>query len=315
MGLTQHVARRRQRRRCSSTCCCSRAISAARAPASARCAAIPTCRASAPSASAEKPELVPLDKLAELFGFEPPREKGMNTVEACEGMLDGRSRRSSASAAISSAPCPNATRWSRPGPRLRLTVQIATKLNRSHLIHGEVAYLLPCLGAHRAGHPGAAARRPSPMEDTFSCIHGSVGRRDAGERAAAVRSRRSSPASRRRRCRPIRRCRGTNGSATMPASATLIERDLSRTCSATSTRGCSRPAASTSGNAARERIWKTDSGKAEFTAPDDADGARLRRRARALPADHACASTISSTPRSTAIPTGCAASKAAATCC
>ena len=30
--------------------------------------------------------------------------------------------------------------------KLRLTVQIATKLNRSHLIHGEVAYLLPCLG-------------------------------------------------------------------------------------------------------------------------------------------------------------------------
>ena len=29
---------------------------------------------------------------------------------------------------------------------MRLTVQIATKLNRSHLVHGEVAYLLPCLG-------------------------------------------------------------------------------------------------------------------------------------------------------------------------
>ena len=29
---------------------------------------------------------------------------------------------------------------------LQLTVQIATKLNRSHLIHGKVAYLLPCRG-------------------------------------------------------------------------------------------------------------------------------------------------------------------------
>ena len=38
----------------------------------------------------EKPELVPLDKLAKQFGFEPPREKGMNTVEACEGILAGK---------------------------------------------------------------------------------------------------------------------------------------------------------------------------------------------------------------------------------
>ncbi|HEY1735790.1 MAG TPA: FdhF/YdeP family oxidoreductase, partial [Methylovirgula sp.] len=38
----------------------------------------------------EKPELVPLDKLAKMFGFEPPREKGMNTVEACEGLLAGK---------------------------------------------------------------------------------------------------------------------------------------------------------------------------------------------------------------------------------
>ncbi len=35
----------------------------------------------------EKPELAPLDKIAEQFGFDPPRTKGMNTVEACEGLL------------------------------------------------------------------------------------------------------------------------------------------------------------------------------------------------------------------------------------
>ena len=34
----------------------------------------------------EKPELVPLDKLAAMYDFEPPRDKGLNTVEACEGM-------------------------------------------------------------------------------------------------------------------------------------------------------------------------------------------------------------------------------------
>lgn len=38
----------------------------------------------------EKPELVPLDRLAEMFGFDPPRDKGMNTVAACEGMKTGK---------------------------------------------------------------------------------------------------------------------------------------------------------------------------------------------------------------------------------
>src|SRR3954467_13755988 len=38
----------------------------------------------------EKPELVPLEKLAKQFGFEPPREKGMSTVETCEALLAGK---------------------------------------------------------------------------------------------------------------------------------------------------------------------------------------------------------------------------------
>ena len=38
----------------------------------------------------EKPELVPLDVLAEQYGFEPPRREGFTTVTACEAMIDGR---------------------------------------------------------------------------------------------------------------------------------------------------------------------------------------------------------------------------------
>ena len=64
----------------------------------------------------EKPELVPLDKLADMFDFEPPRDKGMTTVDACEGIsrwLGEGVRR--ASAAISCAPFPSARRWKRRG--------------------------------------------------------------------------------------------------------------------------------------------------------------------------------------------------------
>ena len=41
---------------------------------------------------------------------------------------------------------------------MRLTVQIATKLNRSHLVHGEVAYLLPCLGRTEESRQAAPGR-------------------------------------------------------------------------------------------------------------------------------------------------------------
>src|SRR6185369_13556746 len=37
----------------------------------------------------EKPELAPLDKLKELYGFEPPRHEGLTTVDTCEGVLSG----------------------------------------------------------------------------------------------------------------------------------------------------------------------------------------------------------------------------------
>ena len=63
----------------------------------------------------EKPELFPLDRLGEQFGFEPPREAGYNTVEACEAILKGEVEPSSCWAAISSAPSPITARWSRPG--------------------------------------------------------------------------------------------------------------------------------------------------------------------------------------------------------
>ena len=79
--------------RCWSTCCCCAAISASPAPASARCAATPTCRASAPSASPKSPSWCRSTSCKELYGFEPPRWKGLNTVDACEGIIDGQVQR------------------------------------------------------------------------------------------------------------------------------------------------------------------------------------------------------------------------------
>ena len=58
---------------------------------------------------------------------------------------------------------------------LQLTVQVATKLNRSHLVNGKVAYLLPCLSRTEEDIQASGPQKVT-MEDTFSCIHGSVGK-------------------------------------------------------------------------------------------------------------------------------------------
>jgi anaerobic selenocysteine-containing dehydrogenase len=56
-------------------------------------------------------------------------------------------------------------------------VQIATKLNRSHLIPGEVTYMLPCLGRIEIDRQ-ATGQQPVSMEDSTACIHGSRGQRE-----------------------------------------------------------------------------------------------------------------------------------------
>ncbi|MDB5818147.1 MAG: formate dehydrogenase, partial [Rhizobacter sp.] len=122
----------------------------------------------------EKPELAPLDKLAELYGFEPPREKGLNTVEACEGMLDGSVRGFVALGGNFIRAVPDTRRMEEAWSKLRLTVAVATKLNRSHLVHGEVSYLLPCLGRIEVDMQASGAKTVS-MEDSTGYMHASDG--------------------------------------------------------------------------------------------------------------------------------------------
>ena len=122
----------------------------------------------------EKPELVPLDKLARQFGFEPPRDKGLNTVEACEKILSGEVRAFFGLGGNFVRAIPERGRMEPAWRKLRLTVQVATKLNRSHLIHGEVAYLMPCLGRIELDQQ-ATGPQAMTMEDSTSCIHGSLG--------------------------------------------------------------------------------------------------------------------------------------------
>jgi molybdopterin-dependent oxidoreductase alpha subunit len=129
----------------------------------------------------EKPELAPLDRLKELYDFEPPREKGLNTIEACEGVLAGTVKGFVGLGGNFLRAVPDNPRIEAAWRNLELTVQVATKLNRSHLVMGRTAYLLPCLSRIERDEQGGVAQTVS-TEDSTSCIHASFGdRKPAGD--------------------------------------------------------------------------------------------------------------------------------------
>ncbi|MDB5805369.1 MAG: oxidoreductase alpha (molybdopterin) subunit [Betaproteobacteria bacterium] len=122
----------------------------------------------------EKPELAPLDVLAKQFSFDPPRTKGKNVVETFEAMLKG-----GISAVINLGgnlvrSVPDRGQIEPAWRNLQLTVNVATKLNRSHLIPGKSSYVLPCLSRIEIDRQASGEQAVS-MEDSTGCMHGSRG--------------------------------------------------------------------------------------------------------------------------------------------
>ncbi|MFP5076961.1 FdhF/YdeP family oxidoreductase [Rhizobium sp. YIM 134829] len=123
---------------------------------------------------AEKAHLVPLDRLKELYDFEPPREDGLSTVDACEGIINGTVEAFIGLGGNFLRAVPEQRLMEEHWPKMRLTVQVATKLNRGHLFNGRVAYLLPCLGRTEIDQQATGPQTVS-MEDSTACFHGSRG--------------------------------------------------------------------------------------------------------------------------------------------
>jgi molybdopterin-dependent oxidoreductase alpha subunit len=94
----------------------------------------------------ERPTPAFLDALAREFDFEPPRRHGFDTVEAIKAMHAGRAKVFFAMGGNFLSATPDTEYTATALRRLRLTVQVSTKLNRAHLITGERALILPCLG-------------------------------------------------------------------------------------------------------------------------------------------------------------------------
>src|SRR4030095_7276811 len=94
----------------------------------------------------ERPSAAFLDKLGSEFGFEPPRNHGFDTVNAIQAMHDGSVKVFFALGGNFLSATPDTEFTAAALRRCRLTAHVSTKLNRSHLITGELALILPCLG-------------------------------------------------------------------------------------------------------------------------------------------------------------------------
>lgn len=90
-----------------------------------------------------KPEF--LDRLEQTFGIKAPRQEGLSTVDAIQAMYHGRAKVFLGLGGNFLSASPDTEVTAQALQRCRLTVQVSTKLNRSHLITGEQALILPCL--------------------------------------------------------------------------------------------------------------------------------------------------------------------------
>src|SRR6185503_7268801 len=94
----------------------------------------------------ERPTEAFLDRLGEAFDFEPPRNHGFDTVRAIHAMHEGQGKVFFALGGNFLSATPDTDFTAAALRRCRLTAHVSTKLNRSHLITGDRALILPCLG-------------------------------------------------------------------------------------------------------------------------------------------------------------------------
>nr|WP_240506971.1 FdhF/YdeP family oxidoreductase [Thermoactinospora rubra] len=119
----------------------------------------------------EKPPAAFLDALEKEFGFQPPRHHGLDTVEAIRAMRDGRVKVFFGMGGNFVRATPDSAVTEAALRRTRLTVQVSTKLNRSHAVCGEHALILPALGRTERDPGGYVT-----VEDSMGLVHASTGR-------------------------------------------------------------------------------------------------------------------------------------------
>jgi len=122
----------------------------------------------------ERPTPAFLDRLGREFAFTPPAKHGVDTVGAIQAMQAGRAKVFFALGGNFLVASPDTKVTSAALRRCRLTAHVATTLNRSHLVTGEEAVLLPCLGRTETDVQRGGAQFVT-VENSMSVVHRSQG--------------------------------------------------------------------------------------------------------------------------------------------
>ncbi|QDZ12909.1 FdhF/YdeP family oxidoreductase [Devosia ginsengisoli] len=122
----------------------------------------------------EKPTPAYLDRVREVFGFEPPREHGHHTVESVEAMKSGQAKVFIGLGGNFVRAVPDTEQAYAAMQKLALTVGIATKLNRGHLVHGRDALILPVVARSEYIRTGKGEQFIT-IEDSMSNVTASRG--------------------------------------------------------------------------------------------------------------------------------------------
>ncbi|MDO6706903.1 FdhF/YdeP family oxidoreductase [Photobacterium sp. 1_MG-2023] len=223
----------------------------------------------------EKPAPAFNQAIEATFGFSPPTQHGHNTVHAIKAMLAGESKVFIGLGGNFASATPDTRLTQQALSNCNLTVNIATKLNRTHLITGKDSLILPCLGRTDIDLQKNGPQSVT-VEDSFSMVHASGGvvESDTGEM-------RSEPAI------IAGIAQATLGKQPVDWLKLTEDYDRIRELIADVIPGFSdmnrklkQPGGFYLGNSAAERIWQTDSRKAEFKThplPEHLLAANLRQ--------------------------------------
>jgi molybdopterin-dependent oxidoreductase alpha subunit len=216
-----------------------------------------------------RPDKAFLDRLAEVCKVDPPREHGLGTVQTIEAMQRGEVKVFVALGGNFALATPDLAYTFEALRNCELTVQVSTKLNRSHIVHGKRALILPCLARSDRDYQASGAQGIT-VEDSMSMVHISYGMKEP-----------ASPHLRSECAILAGMAQATLPESNTPWQAYVDDYDRIRDTMAQVLDGfedfntrARHPHGFRIRQLARERVFETPSGRAEFSLaplPDDVD--------------------------------------------
>jgi molybdopterin-dependent oxidoreductase alpha subunit len=122
----------------------------------------------------EKPKPVFIDALRKNYSPDIPYEHGYDVVETIEAMDEGKVKVFFAMGGNFISATPDSLRTGKAMQKCSLTVQVSTKLNRAHLVTGQHALILPCLGRTEKDLQNGVPQFVT-VENSMGVVHSSQG--------------------------------------------------------------------------------------------------------------------------------------------